>query len=201
MLITTRVGIRLHAATAGTGRTVSLSLKDRSAVLMAGKTAAAVYCLDSRDGLFHTSAYYGDSVHSWVAEFNASKRVHSWHGREWTRLRVDLDYDALAGRDDAPGEGYGFAQKRVFPHSMGDEPQPGPRYYGAVDIDALRAGRDAGTIMQEIVQHLTALPRASVRLTLDIAADLPEGVPEHVERTVSENAKALKFRASEFTAE
>ncbi len=72
------------------------------------------------------------------------------------------------------------------------------RYYGSVEIDAVRAVRDAGTIVQEVVQHLTALPRASVRLTLEIEAELPEGAPEHVVRTVSENASALKFRGSGF---
>ncbi len=51
---------------------------------------------------------------------------------------------------------------------------------------------------QEIVQHLTALPRAKVRLTLEIEADIPEGVPEKVVRDVSENASALKFRVSGF---
>jgi hypothetical protein len=124
---------RLHAATGGKGRVVSLSLKDRTAVLMAGRKPAAVYCFDSRDGLFHTSAYYRESVHHWVEEFNNSRKVNAWIGRDWTRLQEGLDYTALAGPDDAANEGYGFAQKRVFPHPMGDEPRPGPRYYGAVE--------------------------------------------------------------------
>ena len=72
------------------------------------------------------------------------------------------------------------------------------RYHGSVDIDAVRAGRDAADITREIIQHLTSLPRANVRLTLEIEADLPEGAPEHVVRTVSENASALKFRDSGF---
>ncbi len=132
-LLSETVGDRLQAATGGKGRVVSLSIKDRTAVLMAGRKPTAVYCLDSGSGLFHTSSYYRESVHPWVAEFNRSAKVNQWVGREWTRLRADLDYTALAGPDDATHEGYGFAQKRVFPHSMGDEPKPGPRYYGAVE--------------------------------------------------------------------
>lgn len=42
-------------------------------------------------------------------------------------------YDKLAGPDDAPGEAFGYAQKRTFPHPMGDDPRPGPTYYGAVE--------------------------------------------------------------------
>lgn len=48
--------------TSGKGRVVSLSVKDRAAVLMGGKatnsSSPTVYCFDLRDGKFHTDAYY-----------------------------------------------------------------------------------------------------------------------------------------------
>ena len=62
----------------------------------------------------------------------------------------------------------------------------------------LRAERDAGTTVQEAVQHPTALPRVTVRLTIKIEAELPQGTPEQVVRTVSEYASARKFRVSAF---
>ncbi len=124
---------RLQNATGGKGRVVVLSIKDRSVAMMAGKRPAAAYCFDTRDGVFHTGGNYRDAVHPWVEEFNKSGAVNRWAGKTWTRLRPDLDYDKFAGKDDAPGEGYGAKQGRVFPHSMGDEPTPGPRYYAAVE--------------------------------------------------------------------
>lgn len=132
-LLAETVGDRLQAATGGTGRVVSLSLKDRAAVLMGGRKPDAAYCFDTRDGTFHTGAYYRDAVHPWVAEFNAAAAAKQWVGKPWARFRPDLDYDTLAGPDDATHEGYGYAQKRVFPHPTGDEAAAGPKYYGAVE--------------------------------------------------------------------
>jgi hypothetical protein len=54
-------------------------------------------------------------------------------------------------------------------------------------------GTEAGRIAQEVIQHLASLPGASVRVTLEIQADLPDGAPERVVRIVSENSRTLKF--------
>ncbi len=81
-------------------------------------------------------------------------------------------------------------------------PTPKPRvlrrFFGAVEIDPARAVRDAGAILQEVVSHLNALPQSSVRITLEIEADLPGGVPEDIVRAVNENARQLNFRISGF---
>ena len=141
-LLAETVGDRLQA-TSAKSRVVSLSIKDRTAVLMGGKKPTAAYCFDTRDGLFHTGAYYRDAVHPWVAEFNASGKVHEWIGKEWTRFRADLEYDKLAGRDDGAGESFGitdgsdFGQKRVFPHPFPSKEQfeKKPKtYYSCVEI-------------------------------------------------------------------
>ena len=72
------------------------------------------------------------------------------------------------------------------------------RFHGSVSLDPERLGRDAGRIAEEIVQHLTTLKGASVSLMLEIEADLPDGAPDTVVRTVTENARTLKFRAQGF---
>ena len=75
------------------------------------------------------------------------------------------------------------------------------RYYGSVKVDPVRLGRDAGTIAQEVIQHLLTLPGAKVEITLDIHAELPSGAPDNVVRTVTENARTLKFKAGGFEDE
>ena len=60
----------LKSATAGKGRVVSLSLKDRSAILPAGRNPDACYWLDTHTGDLVTSTYYRDRVHGWVGDFN-----------------------------------------------------------------------------------------------------------------------------------
>ncbi len=42
---------------------------------------------------------------------------------------------------------------------------------------------------------------AEVSVTLEIAADVPAGVPDHVVRTVTENARTLKFKSQGFETE
>ncbi|MBA4064326.1 MAG: hypothetical protein C0501_11560 [Isosphaera sp.] len=135
-LLAETVGDRLKAATGGKGRVVSLSLKDRTAVLMGGKRPDAVYCFDTRDGLFHTGAYYRDQAHPWAAEFNAGRPADRWFGQAWERVRPDLDYAKVTGNEDgAAGEGYGLNdQGRLFPHPFkGKLAAPGKGYYEALE--------------------------------------------------------------------
>ncbi|GAB4287856.1 MAG: Swt1 family HEPN domain-containing protein [Coriobacteriia bacterium] len=75
------------------------------------------------------------------------------------------------------------------------------RFFGVVTVDPERLGRDAGLIAQEVVGHLQALPGAKVTVQLEIAAEIPEGAPENVVRTVSENARTLKFEQQGFEEE
>jgi hypothetical protein len=67
-----------------------------------------------------------------------------------------------------------------------------------VRIDPNRAGRDVGRIAEEVLQHLATLPRASMKLTLEIEADAPEGIPDEVQRVVPENCQTLKFTSHGF---
>lgn len=67
------------------------------------------------------------------------------------------------------------------------------RYYGTVQLDSTRVGRDAGKIAEEVLQHLSSLMGAKVKVILEIEADVPDGVPENVVRTVTENSRTLKF--------
>jgi hypothetical protein len=110
----------LKDATKGASKVVAVSLKDRSAVLPAGRKSDASYWFDDRIGQFVTSTFYADKPHSWVNDFNAGKPADRWFGTPWLRLRTDLDYAKFSGPDDVAAEGTGVARKqgRVFPHPM-----------------------------------------------------------------------------------
>jgi len=66
-------------------------------------------------------------------------------------------------------------------------------FYADVDRDALRFGRDASEIADAIITHLNALVGAKVTVSLQIEARVPDGIPENVQRTVSENCRTLKI--------
>jgi hypothetical protein len=67
------------------------------------------------------------------------------------------------------------------------------RFYGSVHLDPVRMGRDAGEIAEAVVQHLASVLGADVEIRLEIDAKIPEGASDEVVRTVSENARTLKF--------
>jgi len=80
--------------------------------------------------------------------------------------------------------------------------RPGPRrFHGSVELDPARVGRDAGQIAEEVVAHLVGLVGARVQVTLEIDAEIPEGAPENVVRTVTENSRTLKFKTQGFEEE
>jgi hypothetical protein len=79
-------------------------------------------------------------------------------------------------------------------------PQP-RRFYGSVTLDSTRVGRDAGRIADEVIAHLVGLMGSTVKVTLEIEADIPSGTPDHVVRTVTENSRTLKFTSQGFETE
>lgn len=84
------------------------------------------------------------------------------------------------------------------PVSPGKGAELPTRYFGSVTLDSDRIGRDAGRIAEEVVSHLAGIVGAHVRVTLEIEAEVPNGVPPQVVRTVLENGKTLKFQNQGF---
>jgi predicted AlkP superfamily pyrophosphatase or phosphodiesterase len=119
----------LKQATRGKARVVSLSLKDRSAVLPGGKRPDACYWLD-KDGNFVTSLFYRDRLHPWVRVANQCRLSERWYGTTWTRLRSGMDYERWSGPDDAPGEAYAGV-RRTFPHPLAGKASLPDRSYQA----------------------------------------------------------------------
>jgi len=81
------------------------------------------------------------------------------------------------------------------------EDQKPKRFYGRVDLEPLRVARDAGQIADAVVQHLSGLLGAEVEVTLEVSAEIPEGAPDDVVRTVTENARTLRFSSHGFEEE
>ena len=75
------------------------------------------------------------------------------------------------------------------------------RFHGTVELDPERVGRDAGRIADEVISHLSGLVGANVKVTLEIEAEIPNGAPDNVVRTVTENSRTLKFTSQGFEKE
>jgi hypothetical protein len=75
------------------------------------------------------------------------------------------------------------------------------RFHASVQINPTRLSRDAAEIADAVVQYLTGLVGSNVEVTVEIHAAIPEGAPDDVVRTVTENARTLKFREFGFESE
>ncbi len=93
---------------------VSISRKDRAAVLMAPE-AEHVYWWHAASGRFISSTYYRDELPDWVNVFNGNDWLSGYLGGSWEQLEAEPAYilsrpDAYAGERGPRGFG------TVFPH-------------------------------------------------------------------------------------
>jgi len=106
-------------------RVVAVSLKDNSAILMAGPEGDAAYWYETSGGNFITSTYYMSKAPAWLENWNSLRLPDRYAGEKWTRLLEDEKlYEQYAGPDAIEGE---WDRKDiVFPHSIrGTPPQEG----------------------------------------------------------------------------
>jgi len=71
-------------------KVLSVSRKDRGAILPVGRAKAPVFWYQS--GLFTTSRYYADTLPPWVEAYNARPWAAALAGKPWTPLLPDSDY-------------------------------------------------------------------------------------------------------------
>ena len=94
-----------------TARALSVSRKDRGAILPIGQAKEQVYWYQS--GLFTTSRYYADTLPTWVQAFNARRLPFKAANTSWTLLLPDSAYNEPDAEPFENG-GTGF----VFPHRL-----------------------------------------------------------------------------------
>jgi predicted AlkP superfamily pyrophosphatase or phosphodiesterase len=98
-------------------RALSVSAKDRGAILPVGRAKEHVYWYPG-DGAFRTSAYYRDELPEWVTRFNERKIPQSYAGKSWDLVRPAAEYKEP---DSVAFEGGG--NDFLFPHSVPADPQ------------------------------------------------------------------------------
>jgi len=130
-LQTLTFGDQLRISTGFQAKVISLSHKDRAAILLGGKYANLALWM--RDSTFVTSSYYGTDLPAWVRRFNASGIVNGYFGRIWQRSLPISAFHAM-DKDDAPYEDGGNGMGTTFPHRItgNDTTRRTPSYYSAL---------------------------------------------------------------------
>ncbi len=131
LLLSSTIGDELRLATSFRSKVISVSLKDRAAVLLGGKLGNAAYWM--KDSAFVSSTYYMKELPEWVREFNASSVVNSYFGKKWERALPESAYTVM-DIDDAPYEGSGNGLGKTFPHRIrgNDSTRITESYYSAL---------------------------------------------------------------------
>ena len=102
-------------------RVVGVSLKDRSAILMAGRRGDAAYWYETAGGNFITSTYYMRQAPAWLSGWNNRHVADEYAGQMWTRLLPETSlYERYAGPDQVDGEW--DRKDTVFPHAVRGKP-------------------------------------------------------------------------------
>jgi predicted AlkP superfamily pyrophosphatase or phosphodiesterase len=94
-----------------TARALSVSRKDRGAILPIGQAKQQVYWYQS--GLFTTSRYYRDSLPTWVQTFNARRLPFKAANTTWSLLLPDSAY-----KEDDNEVWENAGRDVVFPHRL-----------------------------------------------------------------------------------
>ncbi len=157
-LLGSTLGDELRLASNFQSKVISVSLKDRAAILPGGHTANAAYWYQASTGRFVSSTYYMTALPGWAAGFNDGLPAKEYCGRAWKAL------------DDTPG-----VSGQLFTEYKGEpgEACPSPRFLSWVDGTPfiseieLRFAREA--ILDEKLGQ--GLPTETDLLTISLSAN------------------------------
>ena len=78
------------------------------------------------------------------------------------------------------------------------QPQPeqpkNTHFYMSATLDNTRINRDVQRLVEEVISHLTSTDGCKVEVSLEVNVDAPDGLPQPIVRTVSENCRTLKVK-------
>ncbi|MFT6801812.1 MAG: putative AlkP superfamily pyrophosphatase or phosphodiesterase [Salibacteraceae bacterium] len=118
-LIVTGLADQIKLHTGQKGKSIGISIKDRAAVLPAGKMADAAYWFKrGQEGLFISSSYYMKQLPDWVSQFNAQGLPRKYLDQNWVTL-LPIEQYTESNPDDSPyEESIDPKGKPVFPYDL-----------------------------------------------------------------------------------
>lgn len=123
------LGDALREQTKNKSRVFAISMKDRAAILMGGKTGTA-YFYSGLTGRFITSTYYESAYPAWLTDYHQKKIQDRWFRKKWDLSREPAAYQgAVQSKRYSVDPGIG----KKFPHPVkNDSKTPDAKYYAAL---------------------------------------------------------------------
>lgn len=135
-LLASTLGDELRLVTNDRAKVIGISVKDRSAILPAGRHASAAYWVSTENGNFVSSNYYFKTLPAWVERFNQRRMSDSYFAKHWDRLLPEQEYIKRVGADDQSWENIytDSFDTKTFPHVItGGLSTPGRMFYKSLD--------------------------------------------------------------------
>jgi len=116
----------------GKAKVFAVSLKDRGAVPMAGRSGKALWWSDASGEFISSTYYYPDGqLPRWADKWSRAQEADRLDGRSWNLLLEPDSYRAIA-RDEMPWEEPPAGMGRSFPHRI-DRSVLGDKFYSALE--------------------------------------------------------------------
>ncbi len=162
-LTCTTFGDELVVATAERSRVFSVAIKDRGAVIPAGRLGTAFWYHWGL-GQFVSSSYYLEDgkLPAWARAWNDAKPADAYRGKTWDLLYPRNTY-VYRDRDNQPFEMDSSGLGRVFPHPLDHEDDA--TYYGLLRVTPM-----GDELTLSFVKALLAAEPIGTRETPDILA-------------------------------
>lgn len=99
-------------------KVASVSWKDRSAILMAGRDSDVTAWFESTTGNLVTNSKWVEETPGWLTQFNKTRAIDSFFGKSWDRSGPVAAYEGLV--DDRPWENlhYNGSRQRTLPQAI-----------------------------------------------------------------------------------
>jgi hypothetical protein len=125
-------------------RALSISRKDRGAILPLGRAKQSVFWYATSNGQFTTSRYYADTLPDWIRHVNARRAPQRAAGQAWTLLLPAREYAEPDSVEQESG-GRDFTFPHVFPNDTARTAGafPGTPMMDQLTLDAALEGLQA----------------------------------------------------------
>jgi len=117
-LVSSMITDELRLSNQMKSKVISVSIKDRSAVLPAGHSGNAAYWYDIETGDFITSSYYMEKLPTWAIDYNKKKEAKRYLKTIWS-TKLPIEKYTASRIDNYAGEGRLLNEKTpTFPHDL-----------------------------------------------------------------------------------
>lgn len=120
-MLTTTILDQLRLAQNMNGKSIGISIKDRSAILPAGHTANAAYWFEGgNEGKFISSTFYMNELPNWVTNFNNSGKANDYLNKTWDAyFNIDSYTESISDNNEFEGL-FNGKKTPTFPYNLAE---------------------------------------------------------------------------------